>query len=361
MKSMKSLLIRLLVLLAIVLLISIVACTKAETAELEVSSLEVTPAVVLPGQEATVEADVANVGRAKATLTTTLTVNGVEMDTRALALAGGATDKVSFTVIRDLAGTYELSVDGQSTTLTVAEAETYNSERYLYSISYPSGWVLDESVPEKVTMVRPGLAEIGVSTLIFPVSASLDEIYAILVDDTKNDFPDLRELSRTEVKEDGAVVAYDVMFAYTDQGAKAKMRLVVSKRGRYGFARWGEAREAVYEQNRPLLDACLESFRPSEVAVGSYTNSTHGFSVTLPNGWDGLENRRFMSMSMWIAFMKTPLPRIMPWMLLPPGPMSRATRLCPRGMLRWVKSLRGTRSSLATKRTGILLSRKCYR
>ena len=48
-------------------------------------------------------------------------------------------------------------------------------------------------------------------------------------------------------------------------------------------------REAVYEQNKPLLDACLESFKPPVVAVGSYTNTTHGFSLTLPSWWDGLE------------------------------------------------------------------------
>ena len=261
----------------------------AERPELEVSFLEVTPPLVLPGQEATVEADVANVGRAKGTLTTTLAVNGVEMDTRVVTLAGGATDKLSFTVIRDLAGTYELSVDGQSTTLTVAEAETYNNEQYLYSISYPTGWVLDDSAAESVMMTKLGIATLGVVTNVLPVGTTLDEHYAIVVDNTRRDFPDLQELSRTEVKEDGALVAYDAMFSFTEQGIKMKMRIVVNKRGRYGFARWGEAREAVYEQNKPLLDACLESFKPPEVAVGTYTNTTHGFSITLPNGWDGLE------------------------------------------------------------------------
>ncbi len=220
MSSMKTLLIRLLILPAIALLISVVACTNPETAELKVSSLEVTPTLVLPGQEATVEADIANLGEAEGTLNVTLTVNGVEMDTRAVTLASDATDKASFTVIRDLAGTYELSVDGQSVTLTVVEAKTFSSEEYLYSISYPTGWVLDGSVPEKVTMVKPEMAKLGVTTLILPVGTSLDETYSVLVDNTKEDFPDLRELSRTEVKENGAVVAYDVMFAYSNQGVK---------------------------------------------------------------------------------------------------------------------------------------------
>ncbi|MFC1995548.1 ABC transporter substrate-binding protein [Chloroflexota bacterium] len=241
-----------------------------------------------------VEVDIANVGEVQGTLEATLKVNGVDTDSRMLTLPAGAKDKASFTIIRDLPGDYDISIEEQSTILTVPEVETYTSEQYLYSIPYPNGWVLDESVPERVTMVKPGLADIGVSTLILPVGVSLDEVYAIVVDNTEKDFPDLRELSRTEVKENGAVVAYDVMFTYTDQGTQAKMRLVVSKRGRYGFARWGEAREAVYEQNKPLLDTCLESFEPPEVAVGSYTNTTHGFSITLPNGWDGIETGKSM-------------------------------------------------------------------
>jgi len=49
---------------------------------IEVTSVEVTPALVLPGQEATVEADIANRGEAKSTHTVTLAVNSVEMDTR---------------------------------------------------------------------------------------------------------------------------------------------------------------------------------------------------------------------------------------------------------------------------------------
>ena len=263
--------------------------TVLQPPELEVNSLKVTPTLVLPGQEATVEADVTNVGEVEFAGTVSLAVNGFETDTRLVTLATGASEKVSFTVIRDLPRTYELSVDGVSTDLTVAEVETYTSELYLYSISYPSEWILDESVPHAVTIAKPGIAGLGITTLILPAGTSLDEAYTILVDTTKASFPDLQELSRSYVKEDGAVVAYDAMFSYTDEGTKLKMRVVMSKSGSYGFARWGEAREAVYEQNKLLLDACLESFKPPVVAIGSYTSATHGFSLTLPEGWDGVE------------------------------------------------------------------------
>jgi len=163
---------------------------------LEVSSLDVTPALVLPGQEAKVEAGVANVGEGKGTLTVTLAVNGVETDTRLMTLAAGASDKVSFTVIRDLAGSYDLSINGVSATLTVAEVETYSSEDYLYSISYPSGWILDDSTPDSVGVVKVDIAGVGVDIDILPVAASLDELYALKVEELREE---LRPVAKKRV------------------------------------------------------------------------------------------------------------------------------------------------------------------
>ncbi len=60
------------------------ACAK-KPAEFEVSSLVLTPSLVLPGQEAIVEADITNVGEVEGTHTAILTVNGVETDTRVVA------------------------------------------------------------------------------------------------------------------------------------------------------------------------------------------------------------------------------------------------------------------------------------
>lgn len=269
--------------------------TVLKSAELEVSSLAVTPTLVLPGQEATVEADITNVGEVEGTLEAILKVNGVDTDSRIVTLLAGAKDKASFTVIRDLPGTYELSIGGQSATLTVPEVKTYHNEIYRYSVSYPSGWALDDSeAPQKLIWAKPGLASLGVVVNIRPVEATLAEHYAIITEDTKRELPDLEELSRTEVTKDGAVIAYDAEFVYTAQGVKVKMHSVDSKMGRYGFSVWGDARESVYELNKPLLDACLESFKPPVVAIDHYTNTTHGFSMTLPSGWDGVETGGLM-------------------------------------------------------------------
>ena len=184
--------------------------TALKPAEFEVSSPVVTPTLVLPGQEATVQANITNVGEAKGSLTTTLRVNGVEMDTRSVTLVGGATDKASFTVIRDLTGTYDISVDGRRTTLTVAEVETYKNEQYHYSISYPTDWTLDEETPESVWMGKVGIAGIVVSVDILTAAASLDDFYAISIEDYESGWSDFQLVSRQDVMENEEVVAIEV-------------------------------------------------------------------------------------------------------------------------------------------------------
>ena len=263
--------------------------TALKPAELEVRSLQVTPALVLPGQEATVEVDVANVGEVKGTVTATLTVNGVETDTRPVTLDAGAAETVSFTVVRDLAGAYDLSVSGAGATLAVAEVETYTSEQYHYLISYPSGWVLDDSAPDSVGAVKVDIAGVGVDVAILPVAASLNELYALIVEEFRAESSDFEVLSRQDVTENETVVGAEVIAEFTQEGTPWKLRLILFKMGRYGFSVWGVVRETVYEENKPLLDACLESFKPPVVATGSYENTTHGLSMTLPGGWDALE------------------------------------------------------------------------
>jgi len=277
--------------------------TALKPAEFEVNSLEVTPLLILPGQEATVEADVANVGDVEGTLTTTLTVNGVETDTRLLTLAPGATDIASFPVIRDLPGNYELSVDGQSTTLTVAEVETYSSDEYLYSISYPSGWTLQEQSAEGIAMVKPGIGGISVSVETTPVIVSPEEYYLITIDNASKSMEGFEVLSRSEIQEDGAVIGYKFTYEAMQEGTSIAAKGLVIKKGRLGFTVQSIVRKAVYKINEPLLDACLESFETPFVAVGSYTNTTHGFSLTLPEGWDGLETGEQMP----LLLMKNPI------------------------------------------------------
>ncbi|UCH43479.1 MAG: hypothetical protein JSW16_02755, partial [Dehalococcoidales bacterium] len=285
-----------------------VMLTVLKPAELEVSSLVVTPALVLPGQEAAVEADITNVGEVEGTLEAILKVNGVDTDSRVKSLPPGAIEKTSFTIIRDLPGTYELSIAGQSTTLTVPEVETYHSEVYNYSISYPEDWELDDSNLDSVGAVKVNIAGLGVDVDILPVAASLDELYNLKIDAFREGLSNFEVVSRDDVKKNGRVVGTEVIAEFTVESMRWELRLNLSKSGRYGFSVAGTSRESYNEHNQPLLDGCIQSFKPPEVAVGHYTDTTHGFSITLPDGWDGRETGENMPlMSIHASYENPPI------------------------------------------------------
>ncbi|MDD5700810.1 MAG: CARDB domain-containing protein [Dehalococcoidales bacterium] len=84
-----------------------------------VSDLAITPAKVEIGQEATVKVNVTNIGDVEGTYTVTLKIDDAVLSTREVTLAGHASQEVSFTLSRDAAGTYGISVDGLSGTIVV--------------------------------------------------------------------------------------------------------------------------------------------------------------------------------------------------------------------------------------------------
>ena len=62
------------------------------------------------GEEATVKADISNIGETEGTYTAILTVNGVETEKKEVTLAGGEKETVSFTIAEDIGGTYDIEV-----------------------------------------------------------------------------------------------------------------------------------------------------------------------------------------------------------------------------------------------------------
>ncbi|RLJ01882.1 MAG: hypothetical protein DRP11_03745 [Candidatus Aenigmatarchaeota archaeon] len=91
-------------------------------AAFEISDLSVTPAQVGVGESVTVSAKVTNVGEESGSYTVTLKVDGVAVDSETVTLDGGASTTVSFTVVKNVAGTYTVAVDGLSGSFTVSAA-----------------------------------------------------------------------------------------------------------------------------------------------------------------------------------------------------------------------------------------------
>jgi len=88
-------------------------------AEFKVSQLSVTPAEVKTGEAVTVSATVANVGEARGSYEVALRIDGAIVETKTVALDGGKSTKVTFSVTKDVAATYRVEVDGQRDQFTV--------------------------------------------------------------------------------------------------------------------------------------------------------------------------------------------------------------------------------------------------
>ncbi len=85
-----------------------------------ITSLDVTPEQVLPGQPVTVSAQVTNIGDREGSYTVNLTVNGQVEQTKMVTLAPEAVETVTFTVTKETPGSYTISIGDLTKELTVA-------------------------------------------------------------------------------------------------------------------------------------------------------------------------------------------------------------------------------------------------
>lgn len=107
------------VLLLVTVLLMPLAC-KAP-AEFEVVSLDTTPPEVTAGDTVSVTAGVKNIGGSEGVYSAILAVNGVEVGTKEVTVGPGNTEVVSFSLVKDEAGTYQVAVGELSSSFTVKQ------------------------------------------------------------------------------------------------------------------------------------------------------------------------------------------------------------------------------------------------
>jgi hypothetical protein len=139
-------------LLALVLILP-TAC-KAP-AEFEVISLDIAPPQVTAGETVSVTSEVRNTGGSEGVYTAVLTVDGVEAEKKDITVAPGATETVTFTMVKDKAGTYQIAIGERSSSLTVKpklvakeielKYDDGKADGYLVSVS--GGWLVDFKLP----------------------------------------------------------------------------------------------------------------------------------------------------------------------------------------------------------------------
>ena len=83
-------------------------------AEFRVIDLTIAPPTVEVGETVTVSADIENIGQTDGTYIPTLKIDGTEIEEKPeVPVAAGGTATVEFTLAINIAGTYEIEVDGQ--------------------------------------------------------------------------------------------------------------------------------------------------------------------------------------------------------------------------------------------------------
>lgn len=90
--------------------------------EFDVVSMKIVPPEVTVGETAIVRAEVTNSGGYEGTYNAALTIDRVEAETKSVTLVSGETGTVTFSIVKDEAGYYEIAIGNRSSTFAVREA-----------------------------------------------------------------------------------------------------------------------------------------------------------------------------------------------------------------------------------------------
>lgn len=147
-------------------------------AEFQMDKLIVSPTEVLAGRLAMVTVDVTNIGEVDGDCEVTLRVNGRVLETNNVTIAAESNRTVTFKLLEDKGGTYNVSVNGLSGTLTVVmpperprpamEGVIYSNAEHGFSVEYPKAkdWTLERRKGVVVTFGGPFLPESGFDVMI---------------------------------------------------------------------------------------------------------------------------------------------------------------------------------------------------
>jgi len=127
--------------------ISIVACAKP--AEFEVISLDITPQVALAGDTISIAAEVKNTGQRDGSYPVILYVDDLATETQTVTLLPAASQRVVFSLIKDKAGSYQVSVGELNASFSVKESsleqvKTSYPELYQELLKLPELAEIDE-------------------------------------------------------------------------------------------------------------------------------------------------------------------------------------------------------------------------
>jgi oligopeptide transport system substrate-binding protein len=266
--------------------------TVMKPAGIQVNSIKVTPQLVFPGQETTVEADVTNSGEVKGNIPVALKINGEESDSQMVSLDPGKTGKASFKVSRDTGGKYDLKIGEMGSFFDVAEVENYTNKSFYYSLVYPSDWVLDDENLQQIDIGNQATVFTNILASAVPSTMSQDDFLSILNASNKRKMPNIQIISQKAIEGYRDYSASRVDYQYSDSNINVKASYIAMKSQQRCFVVTCETLDTAWESNQSKIEAFFRSFIPPVVVAGSYTDTINGYSISLPSGWDAVETGR---------------------------------------------------------------------
>ena len=257
-------------------------------AEFKATSISITPDSVLVGDVAEVTVIVANTGEVAGTLPVPLIVNGVASSSQEVTLEPGASQTVDFSLSQDTGGTYNISVLGSSTTLSVTALKEYTGAFY-YKISYPPDFTINDDDPYRVAIGKQETAFVGIMTQRVAVASTPRDYFDRNAAEGKQASPDWTYSSLIEIKENGITTGYAFDFSFTSNGLELVGKAKAIKKGGLGFFVAFTTVEPEWADNEALATRCLDSFVPPVIATGAYTSPETGVSLTLPAEWSAID------------------------------------------------------------------------
>jgi CARDB len=95
--------------------------TVLKPAGFAMSNLVISPAQAVAGREVTIMCDVTNTGEVNGTCPVNLKVDDVQVDSKQVTIAAGATQTVAFSLVKDTGGNYSIAIGDLSGTLAVSQ------------------------------------------------------------------------------------------------------------------------------------------------------------------------------------------------------------------------------------------------
>jgi len=236
-------------------------------AEFKLDSLVMSSHETVAGSSVTVTVDIANIGEAEGGYTVTLKLNGEEVESREVTLAGGETETVRFTVAKDTVGIYDIEVNGLVGTLAVSPTPPAGYKGYAdwengFFIAYPEGWEqvdLGDLVDFQGPMEEGSQPAVGVTKESLAQLTTSKEYVESAVEMMKSLFQGFKVISIEEVTINN-IPATKATCTWPVFGVNTKMQFVALIRDKIGFSIVSASLLATYDEYADTFDTVVNSF-----------------------------------------------------------------------------------------------------